>query len=173
MNGDAHHLNTGRVAIQHSLHGIAHSLGNFSLGLEENAVHCFSADHFAHGRFGGLCNGGVRRARIEEIVLSAGFRLDAVLDVELNVNDVLVVSKHQRLAQTVCRAAHADFRRTDAAHVNELDILNRSRQMPVDARHGRLAVGAECGDDARLTFGDDVKAAYAPANNGTDREHGN
>ena len=45
--------------------------------------------------------------------------------------------------------------------------------MPVDARHGRLAVGAECGDDARLTFGDDVKAACGPRDDRNAGKYGN
>ena len=172
LDGDAHDLNAGGVAIEHVLHRLLDGLGDLGLAFEEDAVHCLAADDLAHGGLGGLRHGEVGLADAEDVVARAVARLDAVLDGELHVDDVLVVGEHQGFAQTVGAAGKADFGRANARDVDDLHVLNRHREMPAEAGGGRLGIATERGHDAALAFGHDVEARGAPGENRQAHDHG-
>ena len=98
---------------------------------------------------------------VEEVVLGA---LEVVLHRELDVDDVLVVGQHQRFLVDLVlrRVAVADLDGPHLREVDELDRLDRERQVPARARLRGLGVLAEARDDAAAAFVDDVEAAREP-----------
>ena len=116
-------------------------------------------------------HGLIRITDAEKIVL--GLRgLDAVLDIELQVDDVFVVRQHQSFLQAARRPADTDFRLTYARDIHQFRILHGPRHTPVKAGSCVRRVAAERRHDPHLTFGDNVKPSGAPPQNaGGDQRH--
>ena len=172
LYGNAHYLNSRLITVQHRLHGHLNGRRNFLLAFKKHRVHGLAANHFTHSRFGGVKHAAVRVATAEKIILG-GMRLDAVLHVEHDVNDVFVVGEHQSFLQTLRRTAHADFGFTHTRNIDNFDILHRPRQTPVDARRAVLGVLAKRRHHADLAFGNDVDAAGKPSNGSHTDQSGN
>ena len=116
-------------------------------------------------------HGLIRVAAAKEIFLGL-MRLDAILHIELHVNDVLIVGKHQRFLKTLRRAAHTDLGLAHTRNVDDFDVLHGPGHAPVNAGCAVLRVLAECRHHTDLTFGNDVDAAGKPGNSSHAHEAG-
>ena len=89
---------------------------------------------------------------------------EAVLDSELDINDVLVVGQHQGLAcefvAHIAAITHLDS--TNLGDVDGLMRLNRIRPAPVETGGSRMAELAKGQDHTRLTFLHNEKSTDEP-----------
>ena len=119
------------------------------------------ADDLAHRRLGGQRHRLVRVAVLEQ----EGARvLQPVLHGEADVDDVLVLRQHRRIAQAgrLDDRVAADLHRAQLRHGDRLVGLERIREAPLEAGVDGVAVAAERGDDGLLAFLDDEEAAAEP-----------
>jgi hypothetical protein len=127
------------------------------------------SDDFAHRRLGGLDHGLGRVLAFEQ----PGARIvEAVLHGELDLDDVLVLCQHGRLAQAraLDDGVAPHIGRADLRHEDQLMALDGVRQAPVDAcAHGALVL-AELGDDGLLAFLHDEDARAHPDDEGDARD---
>ena len=156
------HVDAGLVAVEHLLHQLLGRLGDLLAALVQHEVHlapCRRPRGSPSARL--KRDDQVGLADVEEVVLGA---LEVVLDRELDVDDVLVVGQHQRFLVDLVlrRVAVADLDRLHLREVDELDRLDRERQVPARAGLRGLGVLAEARDDAAAAFVDDVEAAREP-----------
>ena len=158
---DAHDFYAHLVAVQNRLHQRAHLGRNLIALFGQRRVHPHLADHFANRRFGRLHDSIGRVLAFKQ----KGARVaQAVLDGELDLNDVLVFGEHRRFAQAggLYHVVATDVDRSDLGHKDHFMALNRVRQPPVEARQRGAAVLAELGDDRLLPLLDDEEAGSEP-----------
>jgi len=153
---------TGAVAIEHRLHQLLRFGGDLGAPFVECEVHLAVAGNLAHRRLRDLCDDVIGLARVERIV---GGALQVVLDRKLDIDDVFVVSQEQRFLGDLVPGIAVAIADLDGFHLREiddLDRLDRERQMPPRSRRRGLGIFAEAGDDAAPAFVDDIEAARQP-----------
>ena len=147
--------------VERALHEIARLLRDLLAALVEREIHLRPADDLADRGLGDDLDDLLRAAVVEDEVLR---RHEVVLHRELDVDDVLVLGEHRRFLGVAIRrrVAIAEFDRAHLREIDELDRLDRRRQVPARAGERRLGVLAEAGDDAPTALVDDVEAAREP-----------
>jgi hypothetical protein len=129
--------------------------------LVEDRVDLALADDLAHRGFGGERD---RRLRIAVLEQERARVPQPVLHGEADVDDVLVLRQHRRIAQAgrLRDRVAADLGRAQLGDVDRLVRLERIREAPLEAGVDGVAVAAERGDDGLLPFLDDEDAAAEP-----------
>ena len=162
---DAHHLNTHLVAVQDGLHQGAHARRNLVPILRQSRVHAQLANHLAYRSLGCLHHCIRRILALEQ--KGAGIT-QAVLDGELDLDDVFVFGQHRRLAQSggldhgVAAHIHGTYLRNKYQFV----ALDRIRQAPVEAGRFCPLVFTELRDDRLLPLVDDEEPGAQPDQDG-------
>ncbi len=162
---NANHFDADLVAVQDGLHEGADAGGDLVALLGQRGIHAHLADDLAHGRLGHLDHGFTGVAAFEQP--GPGI-VQAVLDGELDLDDVLVLGEHGGLAQagTLDDAVTADVGGADLGDEHQFVPLDGVRQAPVEAGVDRGLVLAELGDDGLLPFLDDEEAGAQPDQHG-------
>ena len=92
----------GAVAVEHVLHQLLHGLLGLLARLGQDRLDVGLADDLAHGALGHFLHGDLGVLDVEEVLLRV---LDAPVDDEIDVDDVLVAGQHQALFGHVAHAA--------------------------------------------------------------------
>ena len=129
--------------------------------LVQHRVDLAAADDLAHRRFGGQRHRVFRIAVLEQEFARV---LDPVLHGEADVDDVLVLRQHRRIAQArrLADRIAADLLGAQLRHVDRLVGLEGIGQAPLEAGVDGVAVAPERGDHRLLAFLDDEDAAAEP-----------
>src|SRR5690606_6006388 len=166
------HADAYRVSVEDALDLRERVDRHLLLLLVEHLVDALAADDLAHRGLGRLANdllGNRTQVVVEKVVARVA---DPVLDRELKVDDALVKSQDQRLAQRLVadRISIADLDRAQLLGVDDLVRLDRVRQAPGEAGPvDEVLELAETHHRRSLAFLDDVEAAAEPQQHG---DHG-
>jgi hypothetical protein len=172
LHVDVGHRDAGLQPVELRLDRLDELGGDRVALLVQHRVHVALADDLAHGRLGGHHDRVLRVLVLEQ----EGARvLQAVLHREADVDDVLVLRQHRRVAQAGGRhhgvAPH--FLGTQRRHRHRFVRLEGIRHAPLEAGVHRVAVAAE-GHHHRLLAGlHDEEAAAQPdqRHHGGDQAH--
>ena len=127
------------ILIEHFLHQLLHALLGLLARLGQDRCDIVLADDFAHRALGHLFDGGVRVLNVEQVLLCV---LDAPVDDEIDVDDVLVAGQHQAFFRHIARAGPGADRR---AHADLDDVLPRYlRQAHLFDRIGEAEMQPGC-----------------------------
>jgi hypothetical protein len=127
----------------------------------EHGIDVGATDDLSHRRLGGLAHGVVRAEVLEQV----GARVGApVLHGEADIDDVLVLRQHRRIAQAggLRHRVAPHFNRLQLRHRNRFVRLERVRPAELDAGFARVGEAAKGGDHRLLAFLDDEDAAAEP-----------
>src|SRR6185437_12667119 len=116
----------------------------------------------AHGTFSRDLHRAVGVTNVEQVILGV---VDQPEDGEVDVDDVLVASQHQRFLghlKLLTFAAVADLDAVDARHLGDQHALERRRQVIVESGRGVPVIGAETQHHAEFIGIDDIDAAGEP-----------
>ena len=162
LQGHRGHDNASLVTIKNFLRQGLHIACDLLAPLVKHIVEGLVADHLAHRSFSRLRHGVVRAAIVVEVLHHI---VDAVLNREPHVDDVLVLGQHGRFGQAGCLdlAAAPDLDRTHLRHVDDLVGLERIRQPPMKTSVGDIGQFAEARDRRLLTFLHDEESGGQPA----------
>ena len=162
LHGHPGDVNSGLVAILNFLQQFLHRIHDFFLAGREQEIHLVFPHHLANCRLCRLHHRLVGIPVIEQVVLRI---LDYVLHGELDVDDVLVVRDHQGLILHFVLdvvVAVTDFDGSNPSHIDDLDGLNRPRQVPARTRIRSRTELSETQHDSLLAGLDNVETAEQP-----------
>jgi len=162
---DVRHQQAGRVGGQGLLHQLLDIGHHLRTAFLEYEVHFALADDFAYHAFGHLLEHGIGITHVEQVALRVAH---LVLHRQLDVDDVLVLGQHQRLARHRHHAlsggagAVADFDETALFDVDDFNLLDRIGYVPVRPRRCGFRIGAESQHHTLLAGVDDIDARKHP-----------
>ena len=158
---DIHDQNAGLETIQLYLDQLDQVHGDGIALLVQHGVHRAAADDLPHGRFSGLQNRLFHVAVLEEEILRL---LQAPLHREADVDDVLVLREHRRVAQTrrLHHGSATDLGRSDLRDADSVVRLEWTGPAVLDAGIHGAAEFSEREDDGLLAFLHDEESAAQP-----------
>ena len=161
LHRDVGHHHTGTVAIENLLHQSQSIKSDFFTTFIEHEVHLALANNFTNGCFGHLFDRLFLLAIIEDPIRRI---FEAILNSELDVNDIFVVGQHQSFAcefvAHIAAITHLDS--TDLGDIDGLMRLNRIRPAPIETGGSRMTELAKGQDNTRLTFLHNEKSTDKP-----------
>ena len=164
--------NAGVQAVSLGLDRFDQFVGDRVALLVQNRIHRALADDLTHSGFGRLHDGIVGVAVLEQVRPRV---LQAVLNGESDVDDVLVLRQHRRITQT--RRLHdrvaTDLYRAELGDRYRLVRLERVWHAPLETGIRGVAVLAERGHHRLLAFLHDEEAAAEPQQRGHTSDQSN